>query len=241
MSGVALRRDDAPIMELREVGVYYWRRLGYLLQERYWAVHDVSFNLYRGETLGVIGRNGSGKSTLLKLLAGIFRPNRGELINRGGQAALLSLQIGFLPGLSGRENAILSGMLLGLHKRQVKERLEAIKEFSELGEFFEQPVQTYSSGMSARLGFSVAFQLDPDILLIDEVLGVGDDHFRAKSTAVMREKIRSNKTIVLVSHSEPTIRQLCDRAVWIEDGVTQAEGATDEVLREYQRFMQDKR
>jgi lipopolysaccharide transport system ATP-binding protein len=237
----AVRLDDAPIMELRNVGTYYWRRRGYLGQERYWAVRDVSFNLYRGETLGVIGRNGAGKSTLLKLLAGIVIPNRGELVNHGCQATLLSLQVGFLPGLSGRENAILSGMLLGLHKHQVESQLEAIKEFSELGEFFDQPVQTYSSGMGARLGFSVAFQLDPDVLLIDEVLGVGDAEFRVKSTAAMREKIRSNKTIVLVSHSEPTIRQLCDRAVWIEDGVTLAEGGTEDVLREYQRFIKDKR
>jgi lipopolysaccharide transport system ATP-binding protein len=240
MSSV-IQRDDSPIMELRNVGTYYWRRQGYLRQERYWAVRDVSFRLYRGETLGVIGRNGAGKSTLLKLLAGIVRPNRGELINHGCQATLLSLQVGFLPGLSGRQNAILSGMLLGLHKRQVEQQLEAIKDFSELGEFFEQPVQTYSSGMGARLGFSVAFLLDPDVLLIDEVLGVGDANFRAKSTAAMQEKIRSNKTIVLVSHSDPTIRQLCDRAVWIEDGVSLAEGATDEVLRDYQRFMKDKR
>lgn len=238
MSAPSERRQ--PIMSLRKVGAYYWRRKGYLRQERFWALRDVSFDLYQGETLGVIGRNGSGKSTLLRLLAGIVTPNRGELLNKGYRASLLSLQVGFLPGLSGRENAVLSGMLLGLHKAQAERKLDAIMEFSELGDFFDQPVQTYSSGMRARLGFSIAFQLDPDVLLIDEVLGVGDENFRAKSTAVMQEKIRSNKTIVLVSHSAATVRRLCDRAVWIEDGETREEGATDAILRRYQHFLKGK-
>ena len=168
------------------------------------------------------------------MLAGILRPDRGELINHGVQAALLSLQIGFVPYLTGRQNALLSGMLIGLHRKEVIEKMADIQAFSELGEFFDQPISTYSSGMKARLGFSVAFQLDPDVLLIDEVLGVGDSDFRRKSSAVMHDKIRSDKTIVLVSHSAETIRQLCDRAVWIEAGVTRAYGDTPDVLSCYE-------
>ncbi|MCC8992944.1 MAG: ABC transporter ATP-binding protein [Candidatus Contendobacter sp.] len=227
-------------LSLRNVGAFYWRQAGYLRKERFWALNDISFDLHHGESLGVIGRNGAGKSTLLQVLAGILRPDRGELVNHGVQTALLSLQIGFVPYLSGRQNALLSGMLIGLNRWEVIEKMGDIKAFSELGEFFDQPINTYSSGMKARLGFSVAFQLDPDVLLIDEVLGVGDSDFRRKSSSVMRNKIRSDKTIVLVSHSAETIRQLCDRAVWIEDGVTRAYGDTSDVLSFYEEQLTTK-
>jgi lipopolysaccharide transport system ATP-binding protein len=227
-------------LTLKNVGAFYWRRTGYLHKERFWALRDVSFDLHHGESLGVIGRNGAGKSTLLQLLAGILRPDQGTLINHGVRATLLSLQIGFVPYLSGRQNAILSGMLLGLAKQEVEEKMADIRAFSELGDFFDQPINAYSSGMKARLGFSVAFQLNPDVLLIDEVLGVGDAEFKAKSSQIMREKIRSDKTIVLVSHSPGTIRQLCDRAVWIDNGATRAEGETTEVLDRYEQFLKRK-
>ncbi|MCB0445941.1 MAG: ABC transporter ATP-binding protein [Gelidibacter sp.] len=222
-------------LSLRNVGTFYWRQAGYLRKERFWALKDISFELHHGESLGVIGRNGAGKSTLLQILAGILRPDRGKLVNYGVQLALLSLQIGFVPYLTGRQNALLSGMLIGLHRKEVIEKMEAIKNFSELGDFFDQPISTYSSGMKARLGFSVAFQLDPDVLLIDEVLGVGDSDFQRKSSAIMHDKIRSNKTIVLVSHSVETIRRLCDRAVWIEEGVSHAYGNTADVLNIYEK------
>lgn len=221
-------------LSLQNVGTFYWRQAGYLRKERFWALKDVSFDLHHGESLGIIGRNGAGKSTLLQVLAGILRPDRGELINYGVQAALLSLQIGFVPYLTGRQNALLSGMLIGLHRKEVIEKMADIQAFSELGEFFDQPISTYSSGMKARLGFSVAFQLNPDVLLIDEVLGVGDSDFRRKSSAVMQDKICSDKTIVLVSHSAETIRRLCDRAVWIEEGISRAYGDTSDVLRLYE-------
>lgn len=227
-------------LSLQNVGTFYWRQAGYLRKERFWALKDITFDLYHGESLGVIGRNGAGKSTLLQVLAGILRPDRGKLINHGTRAALLSLQIGFVPYLTGRQNALLSGMLLGLTKQEVIKRMADIQAFSELGDFFDQPISTYSSGMSARLGFSVAFQLDPDVLLIDEVLGVGDADFRRKSSAVMHEKIRSNKTIVLVSHSAETIQRLCDRAVWIEEGQTRAYGTTSEVLSTYEEYLSTK-
>ncbi len=229
-------KQEQPILSLRNVGIYYKRKRG-IFGEPFWAIKNVSFDLYHGDTLGIIGRNGVGKSTLLRMMAGIIKPNTGTFINNGYRASLLSLQLGFIPHLSGRENAVLSGMLMGLRKKEIKSKIDAILEFSELGEFFEEPIATYSSGMKARLGFSVAFQVDPDILLLDEILGVGDEEFRRKSTKVMREKISSNKTIVFVSHQAAMIRQLCNRAVWIEEGVSKAEGTPSEVLAEYNRHL----
>jgi lipopolysaccharide transport system ATP-binding protein len=231
-----MSEQKSPVFSLRHVGVFYKRNRG-VFGEPFWAIKDVSFDLYQGETLGIIGRNGVGKSTLLRLMAGIIKANKGSFVNRGYYASLLSLQLGFIPYLSGRENAILSGMFMGLRKKEVKAKMDAIIEFSELDDFIDQPIATYSSGMKARLGFSVAFQVDPDILLIDEVLGVGDAEFRQKSTKIMQEKIRSNKTIVFVSHQAGLIKQLCNRVVWIEEGISKAEGQADEVLKEYHQFL----
>lgn len=200
---------------------------------KYWALKDVSFDVYHGETLGVIGRNGAGKSTLLRVLADIISPDRGRVQRNGCSVAMLSLQLGFIPHLTGRENAILSGMLMGLRRFEVEKVMEAIIDFSELEEFIDEPVRNYSAGMRARLGFSVAFQADPDVLLVDEVLGVGDVEFRRKSAQAMREKIKSNKTVVLVSHTPQSVRELCDRAVWIDQGVSQCDGSVEEVMGEY--------
>lgn len=226
------------VLSLRNVAAVYKRKKGFLKHENFWALKDVSFDLYAGETLGVIGRNGAGKSTLLQMMAGITLPTRGKLINYGYSASLLALQLGFIHYLSGRENAILSGMLMGLHRKEIMQKLDAIIEFSELGDFIDQPIITYSSGMVARLGFSVAFYADPDILLIDEVLGVGDAEFHAKSTTMMKQKLRENKTVVFVSHSPALIEQLCDRAVWIEDGVSRVEGKAHDVLVAYTQHIQ---
>jgi lipopolysaccharide transport system ATP-binding protein len=227
-----------PVLTVKNIAVSYRRRAGIMKTEKFWALKDVSFTLNYGETLGIIGRNGVGKSTLLKAIAGIIVPDSGEIIREHGlRISLLSLQAGFINHLSGRDNAIMGGILLGLSRRQIEERLEGIHQFSELNEFFDQPVNTYSSGMRARLGFSVAIHADPDVLLIDEILGVGDAVFRKKSSQAMRQIIRSDKTIVYVSHGAQNIRKLCDRAVWVESGVTQAEGDVDEVLGEYQKFV----
>ena len=223
-------RCRAPVLALRNVGVFYQRRGGV----RHWALEDVSIDLAQGETLGVIGRNGAGKSTLVRLLSGIIRPDRGEYVNHGYQASLLSLQVGFVSHLSGRENIVLTGLLLGMSLRDIRSRLDEIVAFAELEEFIDEPIDTYSSGMRARLGFSAAFHVDPDVLLIDEVLGVGDAEFVEKSKAVMQERIRSDKTVVLVSHNANVVRSLCDRVVWIDRGRTVAEGKTDEVLGLYQ-------
>jgi lipopolysaccharide transport system ATP-binding protein len=225
-----------PVLSLRNVGVYYKRKRG-IFGEPFWAIKDVSFDLYQGETLGIIGRNGVGKSTLLRVIAGIIKPNQGEYINYGYQASLLSLQLGFTYYLTGRENALLSGMLMGLRKKDIKAKMDNIIEFAGLGEFIDQPIATYSSGMMARLGFSVAFQVNPDILLIDEVLSVGDAEFSQKSAKAMQERMRSNKTVVFVSHNAVLIQQLCHRAVWIEEGISKAEGDTTKVLNEYHRFL----
>ncbi|MDM8547436.1 ABC transporter ATP-binding protein [Candidatus Venteria ishoeyi] len=225
------------MLKLDKVGMCYRRSRG-IFGEKYWALKELSFKIRKGETLGIIGRNGVGKSTLLRLLAGIIKPDRGEIINFGNYSlALLSLQLGFMPHLTGRENAILSAMLMGVKRHEIEAKMDAIIDFSELGDFFDQPIATYSSGMSARLGFSVAFQVDPDILLVDEVLGVGDEAFNRKSTQMMKEKIRTNKTIVLISHNANLLGELCDRIIWIEDGKVPVRGHPDKVLPRYHDFM----
>lgn len=223
------------ILSLRNIGLSYLRRQSLLRRDRYWALRDVSFDLYKGETLGIIGKNGVGKSTLLRLIAGIISPDRGKMVIRQKRMriSLISLQAGFNPSLSGRENAILSGMLLGSSKSAVVAHMDDIIDFSELGEFIEDPVGTYSTGMLARLGFSVAYYVDPDVILLDEVLGVGDEQFRIKSTEAMKKRIRSEKTVVLVSHSVQLISELCNRAIWIEEGMTRSQGDVAEVLSAY--------
>lgn len=232
-------KQRSSILSLQNVGFCYSKRTKFFRKSEYWALKDITFEVYRGETLGVLGRNGAGKSTLLRILAGIFDQDRGLLSReRGCRASLLSLQVGFVPDLNGYENAILSGMLLGLSRKEVEARIPAIREFADLGDFFEQPLRTYSSGMRARLGFAVAFQADPDILLIDEVLGVGDAKFKTKSAEAMKDKIASDKTVILVSHNAQTMLELCDRIVWIEDGKTAAQGKPREVLHQYRQAMQ---
>jgi lipopolysaccharide transport system ATP-binding protein len=230
--------DKQPVISVRHVGVSYWLKQSTFRRRRFWALKDVSFDLYRGDSLGVIGKNGVGKSTLLLTLAGVMSPDCGTITNHGVSTSLLSLNLGFLPYLSGRENAILGGMFQGLTKRQVESKLDEIIAFAELEEFIDQPISTYSSGMKARLGFSVAFQVQPDVLLIDEVIGVGDAAFQQKSINVMKERIRSQDTTILfVSHSAPVIRDLCNRVVWIEDRHVRAEGETGEVLGLYQEYL----
>jgi len=206
--------------------------------QRFQALSNVSLELREGESLGIVGRNGSGKSTLMKILGGILKPTHGSVINHGCSVALLTLQLGFDPGLSGRQNLLMSGMLLGFRLKYVESFMDKIIEFSGLGKAIDSPLHTYSTGMKARLGFSVAFHLDPDILLVDEVFGVGDADFKQKSQRVMEEKVKSDKTIVMVSHSLPLLSRLCDRILWVEDGQSYRAGPPDEVLPEYQEHLQ---
>lgn len=225
---------DAPVVSLRSVGVCY-RSRGRLLgrAKEYWALSDVTFDVFPGETIGLIGKNGAGKTTLLKAIAGIIEADHGRIKRGNISLTMLSLQVGFLPQLSGRENAILSGMLLGLDKTAAEQRVAHIEAFADLGSHFNEPLATYSSGMRARLGFSSALHSAAEVLLIDEVLGVGDQDFRAKSNTAIKELIRSNRTVLLASHNLATIRELCDRVVWIEDGKVQAAAPTGKVLNQY--------
>ena len=225
-----------PLIALRNVALCYRYQKSVFARHKskIWALHDVSFTLHEGEKLGIIGRNGSGKSTLMKILAKIFEPDGGEVVySRPLHVQLLSLGVGFEGALSGRENAVLNGMLLGKSRKHMLDRLEKIKDFSELGEFFDMPVSTYSSGMNARLGFAVAMETEPEVLLIDEILGVGDARFGAKSAKALEEKFSGNRTVVLISHDAATIKKMCTRAVWIEMGRTVMEGPVNEVAEAY--------
>jgi lipopolysaccharide transport system ATP-binding protein len=226
--------EPTTLLSLKNVGIKYRLKRKIDGQREFWALRDVSLELKQGETLGILGSNGAGKSTLMKILAGIIAPDRGEFWRDPRYTVtLLTLGVGFESSLTGRENSILSGMLLGLHRRTVMKRLDRIRDFSELGDFFEQPVYTYSSGMISRLGFAVAMQADPDILLLDEVLSVGDQSFQQKSFAALEERMRSGRTVVLISHDMESIARICQRAVWVDHGVTRCEGTVEQVRAAY--------
>lgn len=224
-----------PVISLQNVAVRY-KRSGNVFRKKsyYEALKSINLDIFPGETLGILGRNGSGKSTLLRVITGVILPDQGKIINHDASVSLLSLQAGFDPNLSGQDNAILSGMLRGYSRCEVESRLNEILEYSELKEFFFEPVRTYSTGMRARLGFSIATIITPDVLLIDEVLGVGDQHFRQKAERTMQEKIQSQQTVVLVSHSHHQIARLCDRAILIDGGINFASGDPKEVLSIYE-------
>lgn len=225
------------LLSLRNIYVKYQQsRKIFSINNSYEAIKDASFDVYSGDSLGIIGRNGAGKSSLLRVIGGIIEPDSGVLINNNAQVALLALQAGFDTDLDGRSNALLSGILLGFTPKQVKEKLDRIIEFAELGNFIDQPVKTYSTGMVARLAFSVAHMLEPDVLLVDEVLSVGDVEFREKSLDVMRKKLLSDQTIILVSHDTETIKSFCNRVVWIENGFTKMVGSADEVVGIYEEY-----
>lgn len=197
------------------------------------AVNDVSFEVKKGEILGIVGRNGSGKTTLLRSVAGIFQPDEGKIDTHGNRVSLMAIGIGFNGNNTGRENILKSGMLLGCDIDYVKAHMDEIIEFSELGDFIDRPVRTYSSGMYSKLSFSVTAILDTDIMLVDEVLSVGDEHFRKKSFAKMEELMNSNRTVLIVSHATNTLEKFCNRVLWISDGEFMQIGQTSEVLKAY--------
>lgn len=203
------------------------------------ALKGVSFEVEKGKILGIVGKNGSGKSTLLRSIAGIFSPDKGSIDLHGNTISLLSIGVGFQSALTGYENIFLSGMLLGFSEEQVREKLDDIIEFSELGDFIYSPVKNYSSGMYSKLAFSITAILETDIMLIDEVLSVGDIQFKAKSYAKMKELISdTNRTVVIVSHSTETLRELCDEILWLHDGEIKMLGECNKVLDKYKDFMQ---
>lgn len=203
------------------------------VSHEFWALRDVSFELPEGEVLGIIGPNGAGKSTLLRVIAGIYEPDTGWIQVNGNVSPLLSLGTGFRPDLSGRDNIYLNAIFLGLSKEEVDDRFQDIVAFAELGDFIDEPVRTYSSGMVARLGFSIAITVDPDILLIDEVLGVGDARFKEKSQAKMHEFMERAKAIVIVTHSTGFIKSFCTKALWLEKGQVRMIGDATDVTDAY--------
>ena len=208
-----------------------------LSPNEFWALKDVSFQVKKGEVLGIIGQNGAGKSTILKLLSGILKPNKGNIEIRGRLSALIEVTAGFHPDLTGRENIYLNGTILGMKKKEIDKKFEEIVEFSGAREFIDTPVKRYSSGMYSRLGFSVAAHMEPDIFLVDEVLSVGDIAFQAKCSQKMRELLNSKTTIVLVSHNLPLIESLCKRVILLDKGTILKEGTPDEVIPYYQNIV----
>ncbi len=205
------------------------------------AIKNVSFDVRNGTSMGIIGSNGAGKSTLLRAMAGILPPTSGSIEVWGRASTLLALGVGFNHSLSGRENIILGGLAAGLSRREVEERAAEVAEWTELGDFIEMPMRTYSSGMTARVGFSVAVHMKPDILMIDEALSTGDAHFREKATAKMAELRESARAMFLVSHGLGSIKEMCNEAMWLDRGKLMMRGEPAEVVNAYMKFVKVKK
>ena len=221
-------------MRLSEVSVVY-SGYGFLsAADDVVALRDVSLHVQPGDKLGILGRNGAGKSTLMRVMAGVLNPNRGQVDHEGMSSALLSLNAGFDGELSGVQNIVMHGMLMGLSRREAASRVDAVLELSGLKDAIHRRVSTYSSGMRARLCFSTAINLDPDILLLDEVFSVGDAEFREKSRDVMLKRFTDEKAIVLVTHNVNMIKRICEDAIWLDRGMVRAYGDTEQVTAEYQ-------
>lgn len=243
VEGVSMRFElyDAPRDQLKQFVLPRLQRLAGLESKQYfrefWALKDISFEIRKGESVGIVGRNGSGKSTLLQIITGTLSPTTGTVATHGRIAALLELGSGFNPEFTGRENVFMNAAILGLGKEEVAERFDDIAAFADIGAFIEQPVKTYSSGMVVRLAFAVAINVDPDILIIDEALSVGDELFQRKCFSRI-ETIRANgATILFVSHSSSAIVELCDRAVLVDAGEKLAVGAPKQIVGRYQKLL----
>lgn len=205
-----------------------------------WVLRNINFDVKKGEVLGIIGRNGSGKSTLLKLLTKILRPNEGTVETRGRISCLIELGAGFHPDMTGRENTFINASIFGIDNRTVKERFQDILEFSEIGEFIDERVRNYSSGMYMRLAFSIAINVDADILLVDEILAVGDMQFQYKCLDKLKDFRDKGGTIVLVTHNNQQARVMCDRVLWIDNGEVKKIGPADEVCDEYEKYVNNR-
>lgn len=206
---------------------------GSLKYEEFWALKNVSFEVEKGEVLGIIGHNGAGKSTLLKVISGILKPTEGSMTICGNIVPMLELGSGFDYDLTGRENIFLNGAILGYSEQYLKDKYDEIVEFSELGKFIDVPIRNYSSGMLMRLAFSIATVVKPDILIVDEILAVGDANFQEKSRCRMKELMNGGTTVLFVSHSLEQIREMCDKVIWLERGEMKMCGPTDEVCDAY--------
>ncbi len=229
------RRKEITTLKSELIGILTMRRRLIEPTHSIEALKGIDLVIPRGKTVAIVGRNGSGKSTLLKLITGIYSATSGRVEVNGRISALLELGAGFHPDFTGRENILINGIILGMSRAEVKERIEVIIEFAELGDFIDEPVRTYSSGMFMRLAFAVATHVDPDILIIDEILSVGDEHFQRKSQEKMNEFRRSGRTIVLVTHALGTVEQWCDTAAWIDGGKVRMYGDVKQVVGEYRR------
>ena len=228
---MGFKMDMNKVSSLKE-WVVTWLK-GQSNYQTFWALKDVSFEVNKGEVIGIIGRNGSGKSTLLKIISGLFRPSEGKISVKGRIVPMLELGSGFDPELTGRENVFLNGAILGYTEAFLKEQFDDILEFSELGDFIDMPLKTYSSGMMMRLAFSVATIVQPEILIVDEILAVGDEAFQRKSRAKMLELMGGGTTVLYVSHSLDQIRELCNRVVWLDHGKVVMQGEAAEVCDAY--------
>jgi ABC-type polysaccharide/polyol phosphate transport system ATPase subunit len=231
--GVCYRAPSERIQSIKEYTIRWLQ--GKIQHREFWALREVNFCVRQGETLGLIGNNGAGKSTLLKLVARVLRPTTGRVVVRGNVAPLLEFGAGFHPELTGRENIFLNGALLGYTHRQMEEKFSRIVDFAELWEFIDAPLRTYSSGMWARLGFAVATDVAPDILIIDEVLSVGDEAFQRKSAARMQEFRDQGATILVVSHSMNLIESMCQRVAWLHHGRLMDVGDPAAVIQSYRQ------
>lgn len=198
----------------------------------FWALRHVSFKVESGDTVGIIGRNGSGKSTLLRIIAGVYPPDEGSITVQGEVSTLFSLGAGFQSELSGRDNIYMNGVMMGLTKKWIDNKIDSIIEFADIGDFIDMPVRTYSSGMRSRLGFSIAMHIDKDIVLIDEIMGAGDAAFRQKADIEMR-RIIGEKTVLIVSHSMANIEKFANKAIWLNKGVVAATGEPKDVIQQY--------
>jgi homopolymeric O-antigen transport system ATP-binding protein len=231
--GVRYRVSPERIFTFKE---YVIRRVqGKVRIQDFWALRDLTLNIRQGEVFGIIGPNGAGKSTLLKIIARVLKPTTGRVIVKGRVAPLLEFGAAFHPDLTGRENIFLNGALLGFSRQEMVEKFEGIVDFAELWDFIDAPMRTYSSGMWARLGFAVATDVEPEILIIDEILSVGDEAFQRKSFARIRQFYERGATILLVSHTMDTIQAMCHRAAWLDHGVMKAVGEVDEVIAAYRQ------
>lgn len=208
-------------------------------RNQFWALNNVSFQVKRGEVIGFMGSNGAGKSTLLKIVAGVMKPTKGAVQTYGNICPMIELGAGFDPQLTARENIYLNGSIMGYSKRFIDQKFDEIVEFSELKEFLDVPVQNYSSGMIARLAFSIATVVDPEILIVDEILSVGDIAFQAKSEAKMLSMIKGGTTVLFVSHSAEQLKKMCDRVIWLDHGTVQKIGGK-EVCNQYVSYMKNK-
>ncbi len=244
----AIQPDNRPSIELKSVSKLFRRQKQRTVKElipalfggesaiaSFWALNDITANIKKGETIGIIGPNGSGKSTLLKLIAGVSQPTRGSLTIHGKLAPLIELGAGFHPELTGRENVYLNGVILGMTKVEVRNKFESIVDFAELWEFIDEPVKHYSSGMYLRLAFAVAVHTDPDILLVDEILAVGDDKFQAKCFKKIEEFKSNGVTIVIVTHSLKVVKEHCSKTMYLDHSKLVLFGETHSVCELYQK------